>query len=218
MATDTKPDASKGGNGAYAPPADAADITALFIKSDQGDPLTTVTLHRIPVGRPKDFFRTVPDPAYRERAEIYVHKAENSSDETVYIIGPALHEQIQEANPCILVTVIDRLGNPRIWPIKTAKPGGKEQAAWTTSLAIAKTGLTHWVRMVWVNNSTGYLERKAEEGYAPEPDFSKLPPFDQLSAAAFPKAEWILDKNHVVYRNLFGLATPSGATKDDPFA
>jgi hypothetical protein len=34
-----------------------ADINALWINPGVGDPLTAVHLHRIPVGKPKDFFR-----------------------------------------------------------------------------------------------------------------------------------------------------------------
>jgi hypothetical protein len=131
-------------NGQYVPPPDAADIADLFIKSDQGDPLTAVTLHKIPVGKPRDFFRTVPDPSYRERAEVYVHKPENEIDETTYIIGPALRGQIEEASPCILITVVDRFGNPRIWPIKMPKVAANPSNAQT----LTHTSLVHCVKAV----------------------------------------------------------------------
>jgi hypothetical protein len=203
------------GNGA-APPSDALDIVELFVKSEHGDPLTAMTMHRIPVGKPRDFFRTVPASSYRERAEVYVHKPENTVDETTYIIGPALRGLIEEACPCILITIVDRVGNPRIWPIKTTKDGGKEQPAWSTALQIARTGLTHWVRLAWVNTSTGYKERRAEPGYAPDPDLSQLPPFCELVKAAFGSDGVIRDKNHPVYRSLFGLATPQLVDDADP--
>jgi hypothetical protein len=203
-------------NGEYVPPTDAVDIASLFVQSDQGDPLTAVTLHKIPVGKPRDFFRVVPDPTYRERAEVYVYKSENSPDEVTYIIGPALRGTITEASPCILVTVVDRIGNPRIWPIKLAKDGGKEQPAWATARAIASTAMTHWVRLIWVNTSTGYEERRAEAGYAPDPDFSKLPPFHGLIKAAFGSDGVIRDRSHPAYRSLFGIADPSPIDDADP--
>jgi hypothetical protein len=204
-------------NGQYLPPPDALDIADLFIKSDQGDPLTAVTLHKIPVGKPKDFFRTVPDPSYRARAEIYIHKSENEIGETTYIIGPALRGQIEEASPCILITVVDRLGNPRIWPIKTPKEGGKDNASWSTARAIARDGLTQWVRLVWVNTGTGFAGRVAEEKYAPEPDFSRLPPFNELINAGFGVEGVIRDRSHPIYRGLFGLTAPKSVDENaDP--
>jgi hypothetical protein len=207
-------DAAAPGN-TYAPSPDAADIDELWIKTGQGDPLTAPTLSQVPVGRPKDFFRTVPNLAYRERTEIYVHKTENDIGETAYIIGPALREQIQEAHPCLLVTVVDRAGNPRLWPLKLPKEDGKDNAAWATARAAAKTGLTQWVRIVWINTSTGFQERPAELGYAPDPDFGKLQPFANLVRAGFGKHGIIRDKTHPIYRDLFGLAEPA-PNGDDP--
>ena len=195
---------------------DAADIAELYLDSGQGDPLTTVTLHKIPVGKPKDFFRTVPDSSYRKPVEIYTHKSENTIDEQYYVIGPALRGQIEEAQPCLLVAVVDRLGAPRLWPIKQPKDGGKDNIAWQTARAIAKTGLTHWVRVVWGGSGTGYLERKADPGYAPDPDFSKLLPFDDLIKAAFGAHNVIRDKSHPIYRGLFGIGQPANDPDADP--
>ena len=215
------PRTSKDANGqdknAYTPPPDLSDIDALWIKTDQGDPLTTtVTLHKVPVGKPKDFFRTVPDKTYREKTEIYVHKPENTIDETTYIIGPTLRGQIAEAQPCLLICVVDRAGNPRLWPIKLPKDDGKDNAAWSTS-RIARTGLTRWVRAVWGGTSTGFAERCAEPGYAPDPDFSKLAPFNDLVRAGFGEHGIIRDRMHPIYRDLFGLADPVVSDEgDDP--
>jgi len=200
---------------AYAPPSDLNDVNDLWVKSDQGDPLTAPTVSKIPVGKPKDFFRTVPDRAYREKAEIYVHKTENTIDETVYIIGPALRGQIEEAHPCLLVTVVDRAGNPRLWPIKLPKDDGKDNAAWITARAAAKTGMTQWVRIVWVNTGIGFKERPAEPGYAPDPDFGKLPPFNELVVSGFGNHGVIRDKSHPIYRDLFGLTEPNSSAEDD---
>ena len=72
---------SAGGNGATAPLSDATDIEALWLDPGLGDGIVNVSLHAVPVGKPKDFFRTVTDPAYRRRTEIYVHKPEGVIDE-----------------------------------------------------------------------------------------------------------------------------------------
>ena len=68
----------------------------------------------MPVGKPKDFFRTVPDPAYRRRTEIYTHKPEGVIDETHYIIAPSMHGRSERREPCTLVTVVYRDGSPRL--------------------------------------------------------------------------------------------------------
>jgi hypothetical protein len=205
--TDSAPSAN-GQDPTYTPPPDLSDIDNLWIKTDQGDPLTTVTLHQVPVGKPRDFFRTVPDISYREKTEIYVHKPENTMEETTYIIGPALRGQIEEAQPCLLVTVVDRAGNPRLWPIKLPKDDGKDNVSWSTLRSIARTGLIDWVKAVWVSTGAGFKERKAEPGYAPDPDFSKLPPFRDLAKAGFGEHGIIWDKTHPIYRDLFGLSDP----------
>jgi hypothetical protein len=96
------------------PIPDASDIEALWMDQSLGDGIVHVTYHDVPVGKPRDFFRTVPDPAYRRRAEIYTHKPEGAIDEVHYIIAPTMHGQIPEARPVTLVTVVNRDGSPRL--------------------------------------------------------------------------------------------------------
>src|SRR5215472_15702288 len=101
---------------ASAPP-DADDIAKLWIDTGLGDALTAEHVYSIPIGKPRDFFRTHPDSAYRARAEIYVQKSENVIGEQFYQIGPSMRGRIDEARPCILVCVVDRTGASRLWPI-----------------------------------------------------------------------------------------------------
>jgi hypothetical protein len=49
-------------------PVDASDIEALWFDPALGDGLTDVSLHSIPVDKPKDFFRVHPEADYRPRA------------------------------------------------------------------------------------------------------------------------------------------------------
>ena len=67
---------------------DAADIEALWLDPALGDGIVSSTFHSVPVGKPRNFFRTVPDPAYRRRTEIYTHKLEGVIDEQHYIVAP----------------------------------------------------------------------------------------------------------------------------------
>ena len=156
------------------PPEDASDIAALWLDPALGDGLVNVHFHVVPVGKPRDFFRVNPDPAYRRLCEIYTHKVEGQVDETNYIITKPMQGVIDEARRCTLVTCIYRDGSPRLWPLKLPRDGEKDYAAWITARSAAKTAMDKWVRLVWRRGV--YDTRDAAPGYAPEPDWSKLPP------------------------------------------
>ena len=102
-------------------PKDAVDYESLWLDTGLGDGITNTSYHDVPTGKPRDFFRTVPDPAYRRRTETYTHKPEDAIDEQHYIIAPAMRGRIDEAQPCTLVTVVYRNGSRRIWPIKQGR-------------------------------------------------------------------------------------------------
>jgi hypothetical protein len=188
----------------YRPPDDAYDIDSLYLDNGVGDPLTAESRHTVPLGKPRDFFRTHPDLAYRRRVEIYAHKSENVISEQHYVLGPAMQGRIQEARPCALICVVDRLGQPRLWPIMEPRDGEKDNDAWISARAAAREWLTGWVRLVW--QGRGYLTRKADLGYAPEPDFNRLPSFDDLLRIALGDHGTIRNEEHPIYRDLFGKA------------
>ena len=202
-----------GGNGAAPPVPDAGDIEALWLDPALGDGIVDVTYHSVPVGKPRDFFRTVLDPAYRRRTEIYVHKPEGAIDEQHYIIAPAMQGRIEEARPCTLVTVVYRDGSPRLWPIKFPKEGERDNNAWTTARAAAKVAMERWVKLIWVKQA--YLTRDAQPGYAPDPDFSKLPTFNELVRLGFGDHGIIRDTAHPIYRELFGIRPDKPAGNAD---
>src|SRR6516165_6312302 len=100
------------------PPDDALDIDSLWLDPALGDGLVNVHYHTIPIGKPKNFFRICPDPAYRRLVELYAHKIEGQVDEAHFIIAPAMRGMFAEAQRCTLVTAIYRDGSPRLWPLK----------------------------------------------------------------------------------------------------
>jgi hypothetical protein len=211
--TKGKETAGAGGNGANPSISDAADIEALWLDAALGDGIVNVSYHSIPVGRPRDFFRTVPDPAYRRRTEIYIHKPEGVIEETPYIIAPAMRGRIQEAYPCTLVTVVYRDGSPRLWAIKFPKDGERDNEAWISARAAAKIGMGKWTKLIWVRRS--YMTRDALPGYAPDPDFTKLPPFNDLVKLGFGEHGIIRDTSHPIYRELFGHGPEQAPVDDD---
>ena len=119
-----------------------------------------------------------------------------------------MHGLIPEARPCTLVTVVYRDGAPRLWPIKFPKDGEHDNEAWMTARAAAKVAMERWTKLVWVRRA--YQTRDALPGYAPDPDFSKLPPFNELVRLGFGEYGIIKDMTHPVYRELFGMPKTAG--------
>jgi hypothetical protein len=62
--------------------------------------------------------------------------------------------------------------------------------------------MERWVKLVWVRRA--YQTREAMPGYAPDPDFTKLPSFNELVRLAFKEHGIIRDTAHPIYRELFG--------------
>jgi hypothetical protein len=183
-------------------PGDALDIEALWVNSALGDALTDTNWHTIPVDKPKDFFRVHPDSDYRRRTEIYAHKTEGQIETTYYIVGPEMRGRLQEARPCILATCIYRDGSPRLWPLMFPREGEKDNAAWSSARSAARTAIDKWVKLVWTGRA--YQTRDAQPGYAPDPDWKKLPVFNELVKAALGLHGVIQDTNHPIYRELVG--------------
>jgi hypothetical protein len=186
-------------------PSDLRDFASLWKDPGLGDGITTVGFHTIPVGKPKDFFRTHPQAAHRRQTEIYEHKPEGAIDSQSYILHPSMWGRIPEARPCTLVTVVYRDGAPRLWPIKHPRDGEKDNDAWASARAACRISIERWTKLVWIRRS--YVTRDALPGYAPDPDFSKLPPYDELVALGFGEHGIIRDTSHPIYRELFGMTT-----------
>jgi hypothetical protein len=193
-----------------ATPSDAQDIEALWLDPKLGDGITDVHWHTIPTGKPRNFFRAHPDPAFRRRTEIYVHKPEDAIEEQYYILDPAMRGRLEEARPCVIVPCVYRDGSPRLWPIMFPRPGEKDYTAWITARSAARTSMERWVKLVWSKRS--YLTRDAPPGYAPDPDWSKLPSFNEMVKLAFGEHGIIRDTNHPIYRELMG--APAVAADD----
>jgi len=197
----------------YTPPPDASDLSGLWLNDKLGDGLTNPRLTTVPVGKPKAFFRVLADPAYRRLAEVYVHKVEGQIEEQTYLIDDPMRDVIEEARRATLVTCVFRDGSVCLWPLKQPKEGEKDIAAWISARKAARAAMDGWVKLVWVRGS--YQVRDAQPGYAPDPDLSKVPPWDELVRLAFGEAGIIRDRNHPIYRDLFGLAKKPDSEDDD---
>jgi len=65
-------------------PSDALDLSDLWLDSGLGDGITETVR---PLGKPRDFFRMHPDPAYRRLVEIYKHKTEDAIEEEYFVFA-----------------------------------------------------------------------------------------------------------------------------------
>jgi hypothetical protein len=184
-------------------PPDADDFESLWLDPSLGDGITDASYHSVVVGKPKDFFRVHPNKDYRRRVEIYTRKPEGAIDEQHFIVAPSMKGRIEEARPCTLVCCLYRDGSPRLWPVKFPRDSERDNLAWVTARAAAKVAIDKWTRLVWVRNA--YTTRDAVDGFAPDPDWSKLPSFDELARLAFGKDGVIRNTEHDVYRELFGM-------------
>jgi hypothetical protein len=194
-------------------PPDASDFELLWLDPKLGDGIVTATWNSVPVDKPKTFFRTHPLPEYRRRTEIYTHKPEGAIDEQHFIVAPSMRGLIAEARLCTLVCVVYRDGSPRLWPLKFPREGEKDNQAWIDARAAAKEAIDYWIRIVWVNGK--YLRRYAEPGYAPKPDWSKLPSWEDLVKLALGEHGIIRDKSHPIYRELIGAAGTEKPPQDE---
>ena len=181
---------------------DASDFASLWLDPKLGDGIVSSTWNSVPVDKPKSFFRTHPSPEYRRRTEIYTHRPEGPIDEQHFIIAPSMRGLIEEARPVTLVCVVYRDGSPRLWPIKFPREGEKDQQAWIDARSAAKAAIDQWLRIVWVSRT--YQIRFAQPGYAPDPDWSKLPSWEDLIRMGFGEHGIIRDKSHLIYREWIG--------------
>jgi hypothetical protein len=69
------------------------------------------------------------------------------------------------------------------------------------------------VKLLWQRRA--FTTREAMPGYAPDPDWSKLPSFNELVKLAFGAHGIIRDTNHPIYRELFGEAPKTDGEGDD---
>jgi hypothetical protein len=197
----------------YTPPSDAKDLDSLWLDPGLGDGITNVSRHEVPIGKPRDFFRVHPDPSYRRRTEVYKHKPEGAIEEQHFIIAPSMRGRIEEARPATIVTCIYRDGSVRLWPISFPRDGERDNESWISARSAARAAIDKWVKVVWVRRA--YLTREALPGYAPDPDLTKIPPFDDLVVLGYGQHGIIRDTDHPIYRELFGIKPDAGGDDGD---
>jgi hypothetical protein len=190
----------------FTPPPDAEDMEGLFDDPLLGDGLTEPdNLLSVSFGKPKNkFIRVHPDKSYRRRAYVYGHKDDGEYGEKYYIIDHKMLKHMREdAQPCVLAAYVDRAGNPGIWVLKLPRVDQKDCTAWQTARMAARRCIDIWGKPMWTGR--GYKVRPAAAGYAADPDWSKLPSFEELCSLAVGESGVIKGFDHPIYRDNIGL-------------
>jgi hypothetical protein len=146
----------------------------------------------------------------RKRAEIVRIKSEDQIEEQFFLVGKEMRGKIEEARPCIIVPCIYRDGTLRLWPLMLPRANEKDMRAWASARSAARAAVNTWIKLVWSRGV--YLRRPAQEGYAPNPDWSKVPSTDELVGLGWGSAGIIRGVSHPAYQTLMGAAP---ATADD---
>ena len=183
---------------------DTTDMDLLWLDPSLGDGLVDTHFHSVAIGKPKDFFRVNPDPTLPPPNGDLYPQARRRDRRAVLHLAPrhagadrgssAVHAGYRRLPRRLAAALADQV----------SEGSERDNEAWSTARAAARAGIEQvdQARSGW----RAYQTRDAQPGYAPDPDFSKLPPFDELVKLAFGEHGVIRDDERIpIYRELFGV-------------
>jgi hypothetical protein len=187
------------------PPSDLDEIERLWTNPQHAQTLTGRSIHTIPVKRPSTttFIRVHPEPSYQRSGSVIVDEEEGGFDRTLYLLLPGLEQHLPfDVKPFTLCLAIDRASGLYIWPIRDPKTGEKDNSHWASERQCALHAMRFWCRVVSTRNGKQTVDAPLD--YAPDPDWSRVPPFNQLIKTAFGETGIIREINHPVLLKLLG--------------
>jgi hypothetical protein len=209
-AENTKPTApTQPDNGKVVPilPDDAADIESMFVDPLMPGGAVTRVVQKIAVGKPDKavFYRAHPNDSHHRTVYLIVDASTNSSDETNYWVDPAIAGELaHDAKYYSLSTLVDREGNVRLCRTRLPKQGEKDNLYSETMRMAIQMAKEYWVRII-ANQITGrYDTLRADRSYAEDPDWSKVPPFNELVKSAFAPDGIVKRLDHPIVHKLMG--------------
>jgi hypothetical protein len=160
-------------------------------------------LNTVPVRRPnpQDWIRVHPDPNYRlSPAGIIELKEERET----YLVAPSMAQELQgEFVAAILFTGITRQGVIFMWAVKLPGPDGKQNQWHQSATDAANCAIKCWIRMK-SNMHLGAYETFEPTKNWPEPEWSELPPFQEILKIAF-RGRFVDTPDHPLVRRLRGV-------------
>jgi hypothetical protein len=154
----------------------------------------------VPVRKPDNqwFIRVNPDPAWRLETAVLELKEKRET----YLVGRELWSALAgEVVPKLIVTAINRSGDPFLWAIRLPGADGTIDDWNRSALEGAQLAMTQWVR-IKSNLSLGAYDILIAAAEMPEPVWPDGD-FRHLLNVAF-KDRFISDLNHPVIRRLRG--------------
>jgi hypothetical protein len=142
-------------------------------------------LRQVPVRKPKntDWFRVNPDPSYRQRLALI----ENKDESEVFVITPRMVMEL-DGEPTLhhyqIFTAINTNKTVFLFPVRLMSPDGKWNSWHRSQHDAAELAINDWVRMT-SNKDIGGYDIKLSPAKRPEPDWTILPPFNELLRIAF---------------------------------
>ena len=169
-------------------------------------PLTSVPV----VHRPRQFFRTNPNPAYSLPVKILVW-GPSEMDTEIYLLDPDVWEALEdekETRDAQLFLTVDPDNNPAIWPVKLPRDTDGRGASWAESaLEKAEEAKHEWIK-IHGDKATGRYVSTVAEGELGEPtwptDERGVFSFGQLLRKAFGKKYYIDSLDHFVVGKIKG--------------
>jgi hypothetical protein len=160
------------------------DLEKLKVGQDFETGAASVLLRQVPVRKAKstDWFRVCPDPGYRQTMSLI----ENKDESEVYIVAPQMRAELCD-EPTLhnyeVFTAKNSNGTPFIFPVRLAGKDGKWNSWHRSQHDAATLAMEQWIRMLPNKDIGGYDIRTSNR--KTEPDWSTLPPFNELLRIAF---------------------------------
>jgi hypothetical protein len=150
--------------------------------------------------RPREYFRSHPDPAYRRDVDLFERKGKETE---LYIIHRrVIHLFEDELIPVRLITSINKLGSVFLCPIRIwGDENERFSRLFTTAMKVVTKSETAWTRRQYNQDNGGY-EGKFAKGDLGEPAWPTST-FDELFRIAF-EGKLIDNDQHAVVKELEG--------------
>jgi hypothetical protein len=160
------------------------DLEALKVGQDFETGTANALLRQVPVRRPKktDWFWVNPDPDYRLTMTLIEDKDEGD----VYFVTPRMIGDLcDEPTLCLyeIFTAQNTNTTTFLFPVRLPGKDGKWNTWHRSQHDAAGLAMTQWIRMISNKDLGGYDIKTSSR--KSEPDWSKLPPFNELLKTAF---------------------------------
>jgi hypothetical protein len=149
--------------------------------------------------RPREFFRSHPDPAFRRDIELYEYKGKETE---LYVVHRDVEHLFEgETIPVRLITSINKTGVVFLSPIRIWEDESRWSKIFHTAMNVVKESETTWVRRIYNQDAGGY-EWRAALGDLGEPQWGDRT-FKAIFGAAF-DGKVINSAEHAVVQELRG--------------